>query len=312
MDSAVAVGDRHHDGRIAGRSTGRKEMTPAFGNEVGVIRRLEALRRHCDDVQGIEGVDLSHEKTHAILRDGNRPVGVIIPDIDQDVVVIVRAHIVHVFLETGLVAAERRDDDFLDFAHVVGTELMRSRPARGLEVVAHIRPVESKYAVAAGGAVLADMDARRQVAGPPPGRADGAHVVLFERSRRQFVIEHFMRMGRKHLDIVVLDNFKELGRIGFTGGAGTLPVIREFQVRAGIEDGDIVVCRKQISADEGDIVVALVDGESTLKRFFIDRKNKCFILHPENEEYEDIIVEELYIQGVATHVIKKLGNAVGL
>ena len=91
-----------------------------------------------------------------------------------------------------------------------------------------------------------------------------------------------------------------------------LTVRGDSMIDAGIEDGDIVVCRKQISADEGDIVVALVDGESTLKRFFIDRKKKCFILHPENEEYEDIIVEELYIQGVATHVIKKLGNAVGL
>ena len=86
----------------------------------------------------------------------------------------------------------------------------------------------------------------------------------------------------------------------------------DSMIDAGIEDGDIVVCRKQLIADEGDIVVALVDGESNLKRFFMDRKKKCFILHPENGEYEDIIVEELYIQGVATHVIKKLGNAVGL
>ena len=86
----------------------------------------------------------------------------------------------------------------------------------------------------------------------------------------------------------------------------------DSMIDAGIEDGDIVVCRKQLSADEGDIVVALVDGESTLKRFFIDKKKKRFILHPENEEYGDIIVDELYIQGVATHVIKKLGNTMGL
>ena len=58
--------------------------------------------------------------------------------------------------------------------------------------------------------------------------------------------------------------------------------------------------------------LALVDGESTLKRFFIDRKKNCAVLHPENEDYSDIYVRELYIQGVATHVIKQLGKALAL
>lgn len=78
-------------------------------------------------------------------------------------------------------------------------------------------------------------------------------------------------------------------------------------INAGIDDGDLVVIRRQQTANEGDIVVALLDDETTLKRFYKDVKNRRFILHPENDELDDIIVEgDLYIQGVAVKVIKNL------
>ena len=64
--------------------------------------------------------------------------------------------------------------------------------------------------------------------------------------------------------------------------------------------------RKQKTANEGDIVVALVGNETTLKRYYLDRERKCIRLHPENEEMEDILVKECMIQGVAEHVIKAL------
>lgn len=78
-------------------------------------------------------------------------------------------------------------------------------------------------------------------------------------------------------------------------------------INAGIDDGDLVIIRRQSTAREGDIVVALLDDEATLKRFYKDVKNQRFILHPENEELSDIIVEgNLIIQGVAVKVIKNL------
>lgn len=80
----------------------------------------------------------------------------------------------------------------------------------------------------------------------------------------------------------------------------------ESMVEAGIAPGDYVVVRKQSTAEEGDIVVALVDNETTLKRFFRDEAHKCIRLHPENKHLADIFVEKCYIQGVARHVIKKL------
>lgn len=75
---------------------------------------------------------------------------------------------------------------------------------------------------------------------------------------------------------------------------------------AGIDDGDWVVIKKQDFANEGDIIVALVDGANTLKYFFLDKENNCAVLRAGNKKYDDILVNELSIQGVATQVIKKV------
>lgn len=92
-------------------------------------------------------------------------------------------------------------------------------------------------------------------------------------------------------------------------GSGEHFILRakgESMIEAGIDPGDLVVVRKQNTADEGDIVVALVDNETTLKRFYIDKEKKCVRLHPENRTMNDILVKSCYIQGVAQHVIKAL------
>lgn len=80
----------------------------------------------------------------------------------------------------------------------------------------------------------------------------------------------------------------------------------QSMIEAGIDDGDLVVVRKQVEANEGDIVVALVDNQNTLKRYYRDNANKKIILHPENKTMKDIIVDDCYIQGVACHIIKKI------
>ena len=80
----------------------------------------------------------------------------------------------------------------------------------------------------------------------------------------------------------------------------------DSMIEAGIDDGDLVVVRKQETARRGDIIVALADGKNTLKRYFPEPENKRIRLHPENSEMEDFYVSELYIQGVAIKVIKNL------
>lgn len=78
----------------------------------------------------------------------------------------------------------------------------------------------------------------------------------------------------------------------------------DSMIDAGICSGDIVLVRQQSSAEVGEIVVALVDGESTLKR--LKKNGSKFFLHPENNDLEDIYVENLEIQGVVTKVIKDI------
>ncbi|MDO4793525.1 MAG: transcriptional repressor LexA [Filifactor alocis] len=73
---------------------------------------------------------------------------------------------------------------------------------------------------------------------------------------------------------------------------------------AGIYDGDIVVVEKTTIAKNGDIVVALIDGEyTTVKRFY---KEKDHIrLQPENESYEPIISNDVSILGKIKLLIRR-------
>ena len=78
----------------------------------------------------------------------------------------------------------------------------------------------------------------------------------------------------------------------------------DSMINAGIDDGDLVVVRQQPTAVYNQIVVALVDDEATLKRF--RPQPDCVYLHPENPSYDDIIVRDCVIQGVAVKVLKDL------
>ncbi len=60
-------------------------------------------------------------------------------------------------------------------------------------------------------------------------------------------------------------------------------------IDAGIFDGDKIIVRRQQTAENGEIVVALVEDSATVKRFY--RKNGQIILHPENESLSDMVYE---------------------
>lgn len=80
----------------------------------------------------------------------------------------------------------------------------------------------------------------------------------------------------------------------------------DSMIDANIDDGDFVLVRKTTEANDGDIVVALVDNENTLKRLYHDEKQRKIILHPENKDFDDIVVDYCEIQGVAIKVLKDL------
>jgi repressor LexA len=85
-----------------------------------------------------------------------------------------------------------------------------------------------------------------------------------------------------------------------------LRVRGESMTGAGILPGDIVVVRRQPAADSGDIVVALIGGEATVKRLRI-RRNRVE-LHPENPAFEPIIPDpsELTLLGKVIEVRRYL------
>jgi len=80
-------------------------------------------------------------------------------------------------------------------------------------------------------------------------------------------------------------------------------------IDADINDGDLVVIKQQNTAQDGDVVVALMEDEATLKTFFWDRTKKCARLHPENPKYRDIFVQDVLIQGIAVKVLKNVKHA---
>lgn len=74
-----------------------------------------------------------------------------------------------------------------------------------------------------------------------------------------------------------------------------LKVTGDSMIEAGILDGDLAIIEQKNVATNGDIVVALIENEATIKKFF--KENGFIRLQPENKNYEPIIVEDCSILG---------------
>lgn len=87
-----------------------------------------------------------------------------------------------------------------------------------------------------------------------------------------------------------------------------LRVVGDSMIGAGIFSGDYVVVRLQAEAKDGDIVVATIDGETTLKR--LRRSGNAFTLIAENKKYCPIPVhtESSNVQGVVVGLLRSYGH----
>ena len=93
----------------------------------------------------------------------------------------------------------------------------------------------------------------------------------------------------------------------FTGDSDTfiLRVAGDSMVNAGIQDRDYILVRQQSSADNGEIVVALIGDESTVKTFY--REKNRVRLQPENDRYDPIFIyEDCSIIGKVIGIFRKL------
>ncbi|MGN0537982.1 MAG: transcriptional repressor LexA [Acutalibacteraceae bacterium] len=81
-----------------------------------------------------------------------------------------------------------------------------------------------------------------------------------------------------------------------------LHVCGESMKDAGIMDGDIIICERTPTAQNHDIVVALLDEEATVKEYF--KEDGYFRLQPHNSEFEPILVDEVVILGKVISLIR--------
>ena len=105
-------------------------------------------------------------------------------------------------------------------------------------------------------------------------------------------IEDYMSIGESFFskDSLKNDNF-------------ILKVQGESMIEAGINDGDYIIVSKQDTARNGQIVVAMIDGEATVKTFY---KEKDYIrLQPANSTMEPIIVKDCQIIGKVIGLLEK-------
>lgn len=83
-----------------------------------------------------------------------------------------------------------------------------------------------------------------------------------------------------------------------------LTVKGDSMVKIGMLDGDKIVVKKQNTADNGDIVVALVDDSATVKRFY--RRDGKFILHPENDNMSDFVFDDVAVLGKVVGLMRNI------
>ena len=94
------------------------------------------------------------------------------------------------------------------------------------------------------------------------------------------------------------------GIAGGDEGEFILEVKGDSMVKAGILEGDHVIVRKQETAKNGEIVVALVGEEATVKRFF--REKDHVRLQPENDALEPILTREVELLGRVVGVCRRV------
>lgn len=140
--------------------------------------------------------------------------------------------------------------------------------------------------------------------------------------RRSYVTERDQLRRRDYIRVPILgavacglpiyaeENIEEYAQLpSAIFGTGDFYMLRAngySMIDVGITSGDFVLIRRQDTAEPGQIVVALVEDEATLKRYFPEPERHRVRLHPENKVMDDIFVPSCEIQGVAVKVLKDL------
>lgn len=108
--------------------------------------------------------------------------------------------------------------------------------------------------------------------------------------------------------ILAVENVEDIITLPYdlvgTEDAFVLKVKGDSMIDAGIFDDDLIIVRRQNVAENGDIVVALIDDEATVKRFY--KESDHIRLQPENKTMDPIIVKDVKILGKVIGLVRKM------
>ena len=132
------------------------------------------------------------------------------------------------------------------------------------------------------------VGAESTIALPIVGKVAAGEPILAQEN-----IEDYFSIGESffNTDSLKNDNF-------------VLKVQGESMINAGINDGDYIIVSKQDTARNGQIIVAMIDGEATVKTFY--KESGYFRLQPENDTMAPIILDNVTIIGKAIGLYRKI------
>lgn len=134
-----------------------------------------------------------------------------------------------------------------------------------------------------------------------------ALVVAEEEYAKEVISVPVLGQVAAGLPLLAEENYEDVFPLpaDFTG-SGELFMLRvkgDSMIEAGILDGDLVVVRKQPKVENGQIAVAMIEGEATVKRFFKEKDH--ILLQPENSLYAPIIACEVEILGKVVGLVRR-------
>lgn len=130
----------------------------------------------------------------------------------------------------------------------------------------------------------------------------------FEHEKIDFVNVPLLGRVAAGLPLLAVENREDIFPLPLhftgTGDFFMLTVRGDSMIEAGILDGDMVVVRSQNDAINGDIVVALLEDEATVKRYY--KETGRIRLQPENSLMEPIYVTEIHVLGKVVGLVRKI------
>jgi len=134
----------------------------------------------------------------------------------------------------------------------------------------------------------------------------GIAVIPKKKQYMEIPLLGLIRAGKPIEDIETANEYIKIVREPvLKGNLYALRVEGDSMIEEGIFNNDIIIAKKQSVADNGDMVVAIIDeNEATLKKFYVE-KNRIK-LQPANHKYEPIYRKEVEIRGVIIKIIRNL------